>query len=330
LSASIFRRIWFKGHAAGLTLLTAVLFVAVTVRYPQFASVAGLRDSMDDTAILLLMALGQMSVILTRAIDLSIAANLALSGLCVALINHANPELPLGEVVLMAIGIGACLGSINGLLVWQMRIPPIVATLGTLAIFRGSAFLLTGGKWVNSGDMSPAFVALVRHTWMGISLLSWFAIGGIALAAAFLRYSALGRNLYAAGNNPEAAAYVGIDVGRAQCIAFIYCGAAAGLCGYLWAARFAVAYADMGSGFELLAIAACVLGGISIRGGIGTVWGMVVGCLFLGVIRNALPLLGVSAFWQMAMSGAVIVASVLFNAVGAREPRQRILERGSA
>jgi rhamnose transport system permease protein len=316
-----------SSHNAGLVLLTAVLFVAVATRYRQFASATALRDCFDDTSILILLALGQMLVMLTRAIDLSVAATVALTGMCVALINQAMPGVALPWLVLSAVLLGAALGAINGLLVWQLQIPPIVVTLGTLAIYRGATYLVSSGHWVNSVDMSPGFLSLVRERWGGITLLSWLAIAGVLLTACFLGYSAMGRNLYAAGNNPEAARYVGVDVGRAQCLAFVLNGGLAGLCGYLWVARYGVAYTDIASGFELTVIAACVIGGVSIAGGSGTVLGVLLGCLFLGVIKNALPLLGVSAFWQTAISGAVIVMAAVLNAAGMRGPqRQRILE----
>jgi rhamnose transport system permease protein len=314
-------------HNAGLALLTVVLFVAVAARYRQFASAAALRDCFDDTSILILLALGQMLVMLTRAIDLSVAATVALTGMCVALINQASPEVAVPWLVLSAAVLGALLGAVNGLLVWQLQIPPIVVTLGTLAIYRGATYLVSSGRWVNSGDMSPLFLSLVREPWGGVTVLSWIAIVSVLLIACFLRYSATGRTLYAAGNNPEAARYVGVDVGQAQCLAFVLSGGLAGLCGYLWVARYAVAYTDIASGFELTVIAACVIGGVSIAGGSGTALGVLLGCLFLGVIKNALPLLAVSPFWQMAISGAVIVTAAVLNAAGARGPqRQRILE----
>jgi rhamnose transport system permease protein len=318
------RRI-LANRAAGLGLITVMLFAAVTAFYPQFANLANVRDSFDDTAILILLALGEMLVIVTGAIDLSVAANVAFTGLCVALLNHAAPGIPVGLLLAAAAAFGAFLGLINGALVWQLNIPPIVVTLGTMAIFRGFAYLISGGGWVNSGDMTRSFLELPRQVWMGLSLLSWLATLSVALAAIFLKFTTTGRHLYTAGNNAKAASYVGVNVGRTQCTAFILCGALAGLSGYLWVARFAVAYSGVASGFELTVIASCVIGGIAITGGSGTVVGLGLGCLFLGVIKNALPLLGVSAFWQLAVSGAVIVGAVVANAAN-RKPRQRILE----
>jgi rhamnose transport system permease protein len=312
-------------HNAVLAVLTTLLVAGVTTAYPQFATPSGLRGTLDDTAILILLALGEMLVMLTGAIDLSVAANVALTGMAVALLNQAHPSIPVVDLVALACAIGAGLGAFNGLLVWKLEIPPIVVTLGTMAIYRGATFVASAGRWVNSGDMSAAFVDLVRTRWLGISNLSWFAVTGVVLATVFLRYAAMGRRFYTAGNNPQAAAYVGVNVGRVQCFAFALSGMLAGLSGYLWTARYAVAYTDAASGFELTVIASCVIGGISIAGGAGTIAGLLLGCVFLGVIRNALPLLGVSSFWQMAVSGAVIVTAVVLNGSMRSDVRQHTL-----
>src|SRR5690606_15578617 len=143
----------------------------------------------DDSAILILLALGQMLVILTRGIDLSIAANLALSGMVVALFNRNYPAAGVVPVVLLAIASGAVLGALNGLLVWRVERPPFVVTLGTMSVYRGVIYLLSGGTWVNDNEMSPAFLGLVRYQVLGLSLLSWLAIAGTIVAALGLRYT---------------------------------------------------------------------------------------------------------------------------------------------
>jgi rhamnose transport system permease protein len=309
--------------------LTLVLFVAISLRLPQFASPGSVADIVDDTAILILLALGQMLVLLTRCVDLSIAANIALSGMCVALLNQSNAEIDVAWIVLIATALGATLGAINGILVWMCRIPSIVVTLGTLAIYRGLVYVVSDGTWVTSNEMSGKFLGFVRSSAVGLSMMSWLALAAIILFGLALKNTAIGRRFFVAGNNPAAAAYVGIDVGRVQFLAFTLSGAIAGLCGYLWVARFAIASADVAQGFELTVIAACVIGGVSIAGGLGTVTGVVLGCAFLGLIRNALPLLGISPFWQMAISGAVIVGAVVINARLHADSRQRILEGAS-
>jgi len=312
---------------SGLALLTLAMVIALGWHWPQFATAASLRSAFDDTAILILLALGQMLVIVTRGIDLSVAANVALTGMVVALINFAHPQVPVPLLAGLSMLMGTGLGLFNGLLVWRLALPPIVVTLGSMAIFRGLVYVVSGGAWVTSDKMSAAFQGAVRAPWLGLSTLSWLAIVGTAAAAAWLRYSRSGRRLYLAGSNPAAAAYVGVAPGRAQCLAFTLSGTMAGLCGYLWVARFAVAYTDVATGFELQVIAACVIGGVSINGGSGSVPGVLLGCLFLGVIRNALPLVGISPFWQMAVSGLVITVAVVLNERGRGAQRRRILER---
>ncbi len=312
-----------------LGFIVLLLFGLVTAAFPQFARPSNLAEVLDDSAILIMLALGQMLVILTRGIDLSIAANLALSGMLVALFNKNYPGAGVLPVLLLAIGSGALLGLLNGMLVWRLKLPPIVVTLGTMSVYRGLIYLLSGGTWVNDNQMSPGFLGLVRFEVLGLTVLSWLAIIGAAGAAFAMRYTGLGRDFYAAGGNPSAATYTGLDPGRMQCFAYTICGAIAGLCGYLWVARFAVAYTDIALGFELQVIAACLIGGVAIAGGIGTITGVVLGCLFIGVIRNALPLIGISPFWQMGINGIVIVAAAVLSA-RRRENKRSILETQAA
>jgi rhamnose transport system permease protein len=144
--------------------------------------------------------------------------------------------------------------------------------------------------------------------------MSWFAIVVVALFAFGLRATRTGRAFYAAGGNPTAAVYTGINVGRTQFIAFCISGAVSGFCGYLWASRYTIAYVDIAGGFELEVIASCVIGGVSIAGGVGTVAGAVLGALFFGVVKNALPVVHISPFWQLAISGVAILGAVIINA----------------
>ncbi len=303
---------------ATLALLTLLLVASVSLKFPGFAAPANFARVLDDTGILVLLALGQMLVILVRGVDLSIAANLALCGMLAALFNRAFPGAGVAPVVLLSIAAGAVLGAFNGVLVWKLRLPPIVVTLGTMSVYRGVIYLLSRGAWVNENQMSRGFLQFTRAGFLGLSTLAWLAIAGTLLAMVLMARTRGARNLYAAGGNPEAAAYSGIDVGRMQFAAFVICGAVAGFCGYLWVARFAVAYTDIALGFELQVIAACLIGGVAITGGMGSALGVVLGCLFLGVIRSSLPLVGISAFWQMFINGLVILAAVL---LGARQRR---------
>ena len=306
--------------------LAAVVF-AVYLRFPEFASLKSLSGVFNDTSILLILALGQMMVILTRCIDLSMASNLALVGMASAMLNASFPELPIPVLISLCIVAGAVLGSINGVLVWKLDIPPIVVTLGTLTIFRGIIFLISDGQWVNAHEMSASFKALPRSTLLGLPLLSWSAIVVIVIVAVLVTRTSVGRAFYAVGGNPDASVYTGINVGRTRFYAFVLAGALSGLAGYLWVSRYAVAYVDVAGGFELDVVAACVIGGISIAGGMGTVTGAVLGALFLGVIKNALPVINISPFWHQAISGSAIIIAVVFNARAERRAGRIILKQ---
>jgi rhamnose transport system permease protein len=310
-----------------LALALLALIALVYRRFPAFASPKSLLSVFNDTSILIVLALGQMAVILTRCIDLSMASNLALVGMCTAMLNAAVPGIPIPLLVLVSIVLGALLGSINGLLVWKLDIPPIVVTLGTLSIFRGIIFLISDGQWVNAHEMSPAFKALPRLTVLGIPALSWVAVMSIACLYVLLTRTPMGRAFYAVGGNPNAAVYTGINVGRTRFNAFVLSGALSGIAGYLWVSRYAVAYVDIAAGFELDVVAACVIGGISIAGGTGSVVGAVLGALFLGVIKNALPVINISPFWQQAISGTAIIIAVIFNARSERRVGRIILKQ---
>ncbi|KAB2655798.1 ABC transporter permease [Brucella tritici] len=312
-----------------LLVIIALLVGLFAGRAPGFASAHNLANIFNDTSILIIIALGQMAVILTKSIDLSVAANLAFTGMAVAMLNATYPGLPLVLLIVLAIGIGAVLGAINGILVWKLNIPAIVVTLGTLTIYRGMAFVLSGGAWVNAHQMTAPFLNTPRTPFLGLPLLGWTAILIVALVYVLLTRTFFGRALYASGGNPTAAVYTGIDVGRTRFFAFVLSGALAGLCGYLWVSRYAVAYVDVAAGFELDSVAACVIGGISTLGGIGSVAGAVLGALFLGVIKNALPVIDISPFWQMAISGSVIILAVIFNARQEKR-RGRIILRDKA
>lgn len=301
-----------KSREAILALAILVLLAVVAIRFPAFVRPGNLANVLTDTAPLIILALGQMAVILTKCIDLSMAANLALCGMVAGLMNVAG--LPLAVILPAVIALGAILGAINGLLVWKLSIPSIVVTLGTMTIYRGIIFVLTDGKWINAHQMTEAFKALPRAVFLGLPVMTWTMIAIVAAFALIVARTPLGRALYAVGGNPHAAVYTGISVGRTQFLAFVISGALAGLTGYLWVARYAVAYVDIAAGFELDVVAACVIGGIAIAGGAGSVAGAVMGAIFLGIVKNALPVVGISPFAQMAISGVAILVAIAFNA----------------
>ena len=310
-----------------LAAIVVLMVVGISLYAPAFGARDNLIGVLNDTAFLFMMALAQMIVILTRGIDLSVAANLALTGMLTAMVAQHNQGLPVIAFVVLSTVIGLGLGLVNGTLIAALGIPPIVVTLGTLAIFRGMIVVVDGGGQVNASDMGDNFQWLPRSEFLGLSSIFWIAVLLSVAAWLFLKMTRPGRGLYAVGCNPVAARYCGIDLGRQQAIAYAISGAVAGLSGYLWVARYGVAYVEIATGYELTIIAACVIGGVSIGGGVGSVPGTLLGALFIGVIVNALPVMQVSPFWQMAISGAVILAAVIINARAEMRPDKLILPR---
>ncbi len=319
-----------KSREVLLVGVILVLTAMIASRFPAFVTPSNLLHVFTDTSPLIILAIGQAIVILTRCIDLSVASNLALTGMVCAMINVAYPGLPIPVIIAVSLILGAGLGAINGILVWKLTIPPIVVTLGTLTIYRGIIFVISDGAWVNAHEMSPAFTGLPRIDILGLPVLAWLAIVTAAIFFVVIARTPLGRAFYAVGGNPHAAVYAGINVGKTQFWAFVLSGMLAGLTGYLWVARYSVAYVDIAKGFELEVVAACVIGGIAIAGGAGTVMGAILGALFLGIIKNALPVVGISPFWQLAISGAAIVIAVAFNARAGRAKGRIILKRAQA
>jgi rhamnose transport system permease protein len=308
-----------------LAAMVVLLVVAVGLREPAFLSLDSLANVVTDSTLLVMLALTQMLVIVTRGVDLSVASNLALSGMVAAMLGAHVPGLPLPLIVLAAVAVGLGLGLVNGWLIGRLELPPIVVTLGTMSVYRGAVFVLSGGAWVSAHQMPPHFIAFPLDRLLGLPHLVWIAAATLAAMAWVARSTRFGRDLYAIGNAPQCAGYIGIPTHKRLLWTYALSGAVAGLCGYLWVARYAVAYTEIAYGFEFTVIAACVIGGVSIGGGVGTVLGATLGALFLTVIGNALPVLQVSPFWQSALTGLVILVAVLINARGAGRRSRQIL-----
>ena len=315
----------FKQREALLAVLIVALIGLVGLRAPVFVSAASLGNLLTDSTLLVMLALTQMFVIITRGIDLSVASNLALSGMVAALLGAHYPGMPLVLIVLAAGVTGLLLGLMNGWLIGYLQLPPIVVTLGTMSVYRGLVFVLSNGAWVSSHQMPAAFIAFPLERLLGVTHLAWIAGAVILLMWFVAGHSRFGRDLYAIGNEPHSARYIGIPSAQRLMWTYGLSGLMAGLCGYLWVARYAVAYTEIAYGFEFTVIAACVIGGINIAGGVGTVAGAVLGALFLAVINNALPVVKVSPFWQSALTGIVILTAVLINARGNKKNSRQIL-----
>ena len=316
----------YRREALLLGVLLLVLLL-VGLRSPVFVGASSLDALWQDSALLIMMALAQMPIVLSRGIDLSVASNLALSGMAVALLARALPDTPIILLLLAGILVGLLAGCINALLITLLELPPIVVTLGTLSVFRGSVYLLSGGEWLTAGKLPPALLELPNARWLGLTPLQWLSMVALLGAWLLIHNTRWGREVRAIGGNPTAARYAGIPVDRRTFALYALSGAVSGLIGTLWVARYAIAYTEVAQGLELQVIAACVLGGVSIAGGVGTVFGTALGALFLVLIYNALPTLGISPFWQTALVGVAILAAALLNQRGQGISNKHILAR---
>ena len=306
----------------GIGAFIILLIIVVSLRSPYFLDVDNFRDILMDIAILSIVAIGETMVILTRSIDLSVASTVALSGMIVGMTISSHQGIPPFVALLMGIGLGAVLGSINGLLVTKGRIPPIIATLGTLSIYRGLVFAISGGAWVDAHEMPKSFVYLSKNTLLGVPNLVLIAIFIAIIFYYFLNHTRTGREVYALGSNPEAARVVGIRVNRILFLVYALSGILSGMAGVLWVSRYASAQSDTAAGFELQAVAAAVVGGVNIFGGSGTIPGVVLGSLLLGIIVNALNLVRISPFWKLAVQGLIILLAVVSDALMSRRLQQ--------
>ena len=257
-----------------------------------------------------IMAAGVSVVIITAGIDLSIGSVWALSAVVMAFVC-VNKGLVWTLSVLVGLAVGLACGLVNGWGVTLLRIPPFVATLGMMSIARGLAEVITGGFQISG--LPNAFQWWGQGNIFGVPVPVIVAVGIIVLTWALLRFTRLGRYIYAVGGNEAAAHLSGVPVNKVKLFAYAYCGTLAALAGLLATARMGSVRPSDALGYELDAIAASVIGGISLMGGQGSVLGTAVGAALIGVLRNGMVLLDVSAFWQKVVIGTVIIIAVALD-----------------
>jgi len=296
---------------AGISLFILILVVAVTLRAPSFLSIDNFRDILLNISILAIVAMAQTMVIITHGIDLSVSSMIGLVAMMVAFVVKQNPEMPILLAVVLGMALGAVLGTFNGLIITFGKVPPIIATLGTLSIYRGLVFYYSQGTWINSFELPKSFKLLSKGTPMGLPNMVIIAILVAVVVYYFLNYTRTGRDIFAVGSNPDAAQFAGIRKQRITFLVYLISGLFCGLAAVLWVSRFESAQTNTGLGFELQSVAASVVGGVSISGGVGTVPGVLLGALLLGIIQNSLTLIRISPFWQLAAQGLLILVAVI-------------------
>jgi rhamnose transport system permease protein len=322
-----------RSSALGAVLRTRELPVAlaliilVLVTYaanPLFLSPQGVKDLLLNSTIMIILAVGQALVIITRNVDLSVGSMLGLVAFGTGTIFANAPGIPIPVVFLIGLAFGGVLGAINGLLVTVARVPALVITLGTLYIYRGLNNAWAGGTQYFADDRPQAFGALSVDTILGFPLITLLAILVVVVIAVYMAGARSGRDLYAIGSDPEAARLFGIHVSRRVFLAFLANGVLAGLAGVLYASRFNSVGATTGTGLELDVVAAAVVGGVAIFGGSGSVAGAAIGAVLLTTITSALTALRVDKFWQQAIVGVLILAAIIIDRVASMRTARKL------
>ncbi|NOZ33027.1 MAG: ABC transporter permease [Alphaproteobacteria bacterium] len=304
-----------RRRAAGIAVMLLIFSLVVGLIQPRFLTPDTLRIVMLAIPLIMVAAMGQMMVLVSRHVDLSMGSMLGFTAIVAGMVFRDFPDVPWWVGFIVAISTGAVLGLFNGLVVTIFKLPSIIVTLGTLSLFRGVLFLISDARQVDPQFIPSALIQMSQTSPVfGIPGIVLIAFGVAFLTYLFLDHTRLGRQIYAIGSNPAAAPLRGIRVVPVTLLVFTLSGALSGLAGIMYASRFGYVNPSItGVGFEFTVIAAVVIGGASINGGVGTVLGTVLGVILLGTVSVALPILAVSAFWQDAIFGAVIVIALLID-----------------
>jgi rhamnose transport system permease protein len=317
---------------AGILVMIVLFCLAVGTQKPHFLTLDSLRIILLLVPLIMIGAMGQMLVIVARHVDLSIGSILGLTAMASGMMFRYHPEIwwPFGFVV--SIGVGALLGVFNGLLVTLFRLPAIIVTLGTLNLYRGMTYIMSNAKQIDRQYVPSPLKAMSQTSpFFDIPWIILMSFGVALLTYWLAMHTRIGRQIYALGSNPAAAPLRGIDVTKVTVLVFAISGALSGLAGIMYASRWGfVNPSNTGSGFEFQVIAAVVIGGVSINGGVGTVLGAILGVLLLGCVAAALPLLGIPGTTQSAIYGAVILVALLIDRLVRQQGQDRFSIRGSA
>ena len=297
-----------------LVAIMVVLGALVTIAAPQFLTVSNISQVAILASVIAVAAVGEALVVITRNVDLSVEATIGLVAYGVARVLELH-ALDAPGAIALGLGIGLALGMINGVIVTLFKVPAIVATLGTLSVFRGVDYLIAGSHQVPLAGLPPGFSETAQAGLFGIPLFVLVAVVVVVIGSVILRSTRFGRQLYAVGSNPEAAAILGIPSRLVVFTAFSLCGMLAGVAGVMWVMEFGTINGTSATGVVLAVVAAVVVGGVNIFGGSGTLAGAALGALFLGFIANALILVGLSQFWLQAIYGLVILVAVSADAI---------------
>ncbi|WP_326674161.1 MULTISPECIES: ABC transporter permease [unclassified Streptomyces] len=309
-------------------LLVFLVMIGITqARNGEFLSEQGIKDLLLNATILVLVAVGQAVVVITRNVDLSVGSTLGISAFAAGTYLHGGGSPVMAVFLAVALGIGC--GLLNGLLVSLGQVPALVVTLGTLYIIRGIDSIWVGSRQITASDLPGGFVDFGSGGLSAVPYLALIALAVVVATAFYLRHYPSGRELYAMGSSPEAARLAGIPVRRRILAAYTACGALAGLSGALYLARFGNVDSSTGSGYELTVVSAVVVGGVVFTGGSGSVYGAALGALLLTSINSVLPALGVSSVWVLAINGVLLILAIAVDRMVALRVARALKKRNA-
>lgn len=293
-----------------LTVVAVIMAVFFSFASGRFLTRTNLTQMLIEMSLVIIVGVGEALVLISKNIDVSIGSIVGFSAYFTADFASKHPTLPLVIIVGVAILIGLVLGSLNGLIISNLGVPSIMVTLGTLYIYRGLDSILAGASQVTSQNLPKSFNRIAGWSLFGIPGMFIYALIVCAIAWIFLQHTYAGRSLLALGNNPSAATKMGIKSRKWIFIVYALSGSLAGFAGVLWCARYGTVDSSTATGYELVVLAAVVVGGINVNGGTGSIGGVLVGASILGIISVGLSLLNVSQFWVQAIQGAAIIVAI--------------------
>lgn len=304
----------------GIILVLLFLIVVISIVQPKFLSSTNIFNVLTQSSIFGIMALGMTLVITSKGIDISVGSVLAFSGVVAASLAQVGTattlkfagisDMPVIVPIVAAIVIGSLMGGINGGLIAFTGIPAFIATLGMMTIARGFALIYTGGKPISQFTDGMMFIGS-KVAMIPVPVIVYLIM--ITITWVLLGHTSFGKNVYAIGGNIKAAEISGVNVKKNLVLIYGYAGLCAAVAALVFAGRVGSVHPGAAAGYELTAIAATTIGGTSHYGGIGTVWGAVVGALVLGVLRNGMTLMGIEAYWQQIVEGVIIIVAVVVD-----------------
>lgn len=319
---SIIRKI-IGSREVSLIIILVILCALISWRSPSFLTVKSIMDMLKNNTVIMIMTLGMLGVLLVGGIDISIASTLAFSGMSVGMLLRYQIVQNTFLIYLIAIGIGGLCGFIVGMTISKGKVLPIIATMGFMYVYRGLAYLAGNNKWASAENLGK-FKDFALGEVLGINNVVWVMIICYVTFFVVMKWTTIGRKIYAVGSNREAAKISGINTERIDLLVYTIMGILSGLCGALAVSIYSSAQPNMMYGKEMDVIAACVIGGVSMNGGRGSVLGAFLGALILAIIAKALPLVGIDAIAQNTVKGIIIMSVIVLNVI-----TQRVIQKNN-